>query len=413
MQPCGRRKTRRRPASSGQRAPPARAAAPSPRPAPPARARGRRRGRAQQQLDQGGAQPVGLARPRGLLLGEAVGRLGRELVDVGEDALGQQDERVGVQAGRHAGAGEPAPGDDRPDAVGGQQRLQRASLARLAAPEGDVDPAARGGPAAGALLRAELLQRLLHADPHRLPEGALQRPGVRGHLGADRVDDLVGQPGSCGAKAASASGGSASHGRAFLSLTPKSAARIGSKAGESTDLRLAHDAMTASRAPDHDRRRRPPLPRVPRRRRAALGRRRHGRRPRDLRRDVRLVGLRRDGRLPPPAHPPLVRRARRAVRARVRDPRLDVGAGRRHPLGRRPPQAPRLHRRGGRPAQPPHPRGHRLARRAARHVALAHGLAVRPRPSARRRAASRPTCATTRRSASSTATSSLWVRSAC
>ncbi len=46
------------------------------------------------------------------------------------------------------------------------------------------------------------------------------------------------------------------------------------------------------------------------------------------------------------APPPAARRAR--------DPRLDVGAGRGHPLGRRPPQAPRLHRRGGRPAQPAH-----------------------------------------------------------
>ena len=40
----------------------------------------------------------------------------------------------------------------------------------------------------------------------------------------------------------------------------------------------------------------------------------------------------------------------------ARHPRLDVGAGRGHPLGRRPPQAPHLHRRGGRPAQPAHAR---------------------------------------------------------
>ena len=49
-----------------------------------------------------------------------------------------------------------------------------------------------------------------------------------------------------------------------------------------------------------------------------------------------------------------------AVAARhARDPRLDVGPGRGHPLGRRPPQAPHLHRRGGRPAQPAHSRRRR------------------------------------------------------
>ena len=86
--------------------------------------------------------------------------------------------------------------------------------------------------------------------------------------------------------------------------------------------------------------------------------------------------LRRDDRLPPHAHPPRLRRE--AVGARdVRDPRLDVGAGRRHPLGRRPPPPPRVHRRGGRPALPAHPRRRGLARRAQRPLALPHGLAVR------------------------------------
>ena len=72
-------------------------------------------------------------------------------------------------------------------------------------------------------------------------------------------------------------------------------------------------------------------------------------RPRRVRRHVPDRRLRRDGRLPPPADPPRVPDAQ-ADRVRLRDRRLDVGAGPGHRLGRRPPQAPRAHRRGGRPA---------------------------------------------------------------
>ena len=59
----------------------------------------------------------------------------------------------------------------------------------------------------------------------------------------------------------------------------------------------------------------------------------------------------------------------------LRGPRLDGGAGAGDGLGGRPPQAPRAHRRGGRPAQPARrPRRRRGA--SARPLARAHGLAV-------------------------------------
>ena len=54
-------------------------------------------------------------------------------------------------------------------------------------------------------------------------------------------------------------------------------------------------------------------------------------------------------RLPPPAHPPRLSDPQ-AGRVRARRRRLDGGPGPGDRLGRRPPQAPRPHRRGGRPA---------------------------------------------------------------
>ena len=65
----------------------------------------------------------------------------------------------------------------------------------------------------------------------------------------------------------------------------------------------------------------------------------------------------------------------------ARDARLDVAAGPGDRLGRRPPQAPHLHRRRGRPAQPPRRPRRGAARDAARALARARRLAVRdPRP---------------------------------
>ena len=60
-------------------------------------------GVAEQQVHERRVAPLALARPVGLLLGEALGRLRGELVDVGEDRLREDHERLR----RHAG-GQPA-----------------------------------------------------------------------------------------------------------------------------------------------------------------------------------------------------------------------------------------------------------------------------------------------------------------
>ena len=95
-----------------------------------------------------------------------------------------------------------------------------------------------------------------------------------------------------------------------------------------------------------------------------LGRYRHprGQLPRD--RD------RHHGRLPPSADPPGVRHVP-VVGAHVRGDGIALGAGLGHGLGRRPPQAPRPHRRRGRPPQPA--RRSRLGHRGP--LARAHRLA--------------------------------------
>ena len=80
------------------------------------------------------------------------------------------------------------------------------------------------------------------------------------------------------------------------------------------------------------------------------------------------------GRLPPPAHPPLLPDLE-AARVHLRRARLDGGAGPGDRLGRRPPQAPRPHRRRGRPAQPPRRPRRRRARGAARPLARPRRLA--------------------------------------
>ena len=92
-----------------------------------------------------------------------------------------------------------------------------------------------------------------------------------------------------------------------------------------------------------------PVRRVPRARSSCSGTARRRDRPRAARRHVPPRRLRRDARLPPAAHPPRVPDAQ-ARRVHARRPRLDVRPGPGHRLGRRPPQAPRAHRRGGRPA---------------------------------------------------------------
>ena len=78
-------------------------------------------------------------------------------------------------------------------------------------------------------------------------------------------------------------------------------------------------------------------------------------------------------------HPPQLQDAAGGARD-ARDPRLGRDRGPGHLLGRRPPQAPRVLRPGGRPAQPARRPRPRLARRAARPVPRARRLAVHPHP---------------------------------
>ena len=130
----------------------------------------------------------------GLRLRVALDRVGGELVDVGEDRLGEQAERLGVEVGR-AGrpARDPPPGDPGADPVGGLQRVERPALAQLAAAEGDVDLAA--DPAAGLGIADqgdELPQRLADAGADAAAEAALERARVLGHLAGDRREDLLG-----------------------------------------------------------------------------------------------------------------------------------------------------------------------------------------------------------------------------
>ena len=146
---------------------------------------------AEQQRDQLATAAPAQVLDLGLGLGEALDRVGGELVDVGEDRLGEQGERFGPDPGPPTGVGEAAPGHPGADPVGGLQRIEGAARPLLAAAERQVDLAARVAARVGiADQRHELGQRLLHPAPDPAPEAALQRPRVLRHLVGDRLEDL-------------------------------------------------------------------------------------------------------------------------------------------------------------------------------------------------------------------------------
>ena len=129
----------------------------------------------------------------GLRLRVALHRVGGQLVDVGEDRLGEQAQLLGVEARAPGGGGDPPPGDPGPDPVGGLQRVEGPALAQLAAAEGDVDLAADPAPSLGVADQGdELPQRLLHPGPDAAPEAALEGARVLGHLAGDRGQGLGG-----------------------------------------------------------------------------------------------------------------------------------------------------------------------------------------------------------------------------
>ena len=189
----------------GQRARPA-AAAPAPRgrprrrraprparqrPAAPARAAASRSasagGRlAEQQRRQLVATAPAQVLDLGLRLRVALDRVGGELVDVGEDRLGEQAELLGVQPGPAAGRRDPPPGDPGADPVGGLQRVERAPLAQLAAAEGDVDLAAHARGRRPDRGSARRTARSASPTPVRMPRPKLPSSG-RAYSGTSRA----------------------------------------------------------------------------------------------------------------------------------------------------------------------------------------------------------------------------------
>ena len=124
----------------------------------------------------------------GLRLGVALDRVGGELVDVGEDRLGQQAQLLGVEArpgGRRRRSAARRPGP-RP---GRRPAASRAVLRpQLAAAEGDVDLAARLAAGLGIADQGdELAQRLPDAGADPAPEAALER---RAYSGTSRAIEL-------------------------------------------------------------------------------------------------------------------------------------------------------------------------------------------------------------------------------
>jgi hypothetical protein len=127
----------------------------------------------------------------GLRLRVALDRIGGELVDVGEDRLGEQRERLGTDVGATAGVGEPTPRHPRADPVGGLQGIEGAAGLLLAATEGEVDLASRiTARVRVADHRDELGEGLADAAADPAPEAAVERPGVLGDLAGDRLKDL-------------------------------------------------------------------------------------------------------------------------------------------------------------------------------------------------------------------------------
>ena len=172
--------------------------------------RGRRVGGEQE--DEARAAALALAGGGRLLGGVALDRLAGDLVDVGEDRLAEavEDRRLEVRA--HAGLDEPPPRDLRADAVGGEQRVERAALAHLQAAELEVDAPVALADGGRRLDRVhEAAQRALGAVAQRHAEAPLQRPRVVGHLAADRADRLGGEVGEDRAQYRCYCGGNSFH----------------------------------------------------------------------------------------------------------------------------------------------------------------------------------------------------------
>ena len=147
---------------------------------------------AQQQRDEGAPPPAALALEPRARLGVALDRVRRELLDVGEDRLSEQTQHLRVDVRAAGGLGQPPPGHARTHPIGGLQGVERAALPQLAAPEPDVDLAARARARGASNQLEELAQRLGDPGAHPASERALERASVGRHLAGDRGQDLVG-----------------------------------------------------------------------------------------------------------------------------------------------------------------------------------------------------------------------------
>ncbi len=148
---------------------------------------------AQQQRHQLPAAPPALVLHPGPCLRVPLHRVGRDLLDVREDRLGQQADRLRVEVRPPRRLRHPPPRHPRSHAVGRLQRVERPSLPQLAAAERHVHLAPRPARARRAAdHRQELAQRLGHPGPHTAPERPLERPRVLRHLARDRGHDLLG-----------------------------------------------------------------------------------------------------------------------------------------------------------------------------------------------------------------------------
>ncbi len=103
----------------------------------------------QEQGEELAAAALALALLLALRLGVALDRVGGELVDVGEDRLGEEADLLGVGVGAAGGGGDPPPGDPGADAVGRLERVEVAALPELPPAQPDIDVAAGLPPASG------------------------------------------------------------------------------------------------------------------------------------------------------------------------------------------------------------------------------------------------------------------------
>ena len=150
----------------------------------------------EQEQREAPAKAVRLTCSGRLLLRVALGGERRDLVDVREDRLGEQCQRPAIDVRLDRKRRDPSPRHPGAELVGGEQRVERAPLAVLAAAEAAIDVAR--GRAVELWIRDqldELSQRLLDPEPDPGAEAPGERSSVGGDAVADRSDDLVAERG--------------------------------------------------------------------------------------------------------------------------------------------------------------------------------------------------------------------------